>query len=74
MNAYLTFQWAYQQTLQYLSRFVTVSDVFECFRGVLAAYIEEDFFSTATVAVSTGCTLVAQGRAHGCSSTNVVAL
>ena len=44
-DGYLSFQLAYEETAQDLTRLVAVSDVFEGFGRVLAADVEEDFFA-----------------------------
>ncbi len=38
---------ANKETIQYLSRFITVSYIFEGFGCVLTAYVQEDLLSTA---------------------------
>lgn len=45
MMAYLSLEFADQQALEDLTRFVAVAYVFECFGCVLAAYVKEDFLS-----------------------------
>jgi hypothetical protein len=46
-RAYLSLEGADQQAFEDLAGLVAVSDVFESFRGILAADIEEHFFTAA---------------------------
>ncbi len=46
-GTYAALQFANQQAVEDLARFVAVADVFEGFGGVLAADVEEDFFAAA---------------------------
>ena len=48
-QAHLSLQVPHQQAIQYLSCLVAVSHILEGFRCVLAADVEEDFFSTPAV-------------------------
>ena len=49
MYAYLSLQLSNQQSLQDLSRLVTVSDILESLGGILSAYVEQDFLSSAAI-------------------------
>ena len=42
---YLSLQWPHQHPLQNLPRLVAVADIFKGFGCILAAYVEEDFFT-----------------------------
>jgi hypothetical protein len=52
MTAYLSLQVADEQTLEDLTRLVAVADIFKGLCRVLAAYVEEDFLTTAVFTLS----------------------
>ena len=54
LNTYAALEVADEQALEDLAGFVAVADVFEGFGGILAADVEEDFF-TAGVLVYEAC-------------------
>ena len=51
-DAYLSLQGADEQAVEDLARLVAVADILECLCCVLAAYIEQDFLSTAVFTLS----------------------